>query len=110
MRLTKRLSDPPLAAALCLAAGAASGSTLVCSTAGDPDGPPALVGDAWGESPVLQGPGEPLPVVRYERGRTVIFDARSAVLYFDRNSHAFAYTQMGGGTMTTVRGTCEEGS
>lgn len=44
----------------------------------------------------MLGPGEPLPVVRYERGRTVIFDARSAVLYFNRDGRAFAYTQMGG--------------
>lgn len=101
-----------LGAAIATAAllpSAAAAATLLCSVAGQ-DEPAALVGDPWGDAPVLQGAGEPLPVRRFVRGTTIIFDARRAVLYFDTGTRAFAYTQMDKGTMTTQRGTCEEGS
>lgn len=109
-----RATAPALATAFSLTAflpASAAATTLLCSAGGTGDGSiSARVGDPWGDAPVLQGKGDPLPVTKFVRGRTIIFDARSEVLYFDTANHAFAYTQMGQGKMATVRGTCEEGA
>lgn len=86
----------------------AAPTSLVCSIKGK-DEVAARIEDPWSDAPLLQGMSGPMPVTKFVRGSTVIFDARREVLYFDTGNHAFAYTSVVKGG-PTLRGTCEEGS
>ena len=54
----------------------------------------------------MTGAGPSVEVVLFKRGRTLIFDAGSEVLYLDRDRHRFTYTQSAIGRVTTWHGTC----
>lgn len=98
----------PTALLAALLAFPAVATTLLCTASGQQE-VTARIDDAWGEKPVLSGKSGPLPVMRFIRGTTAIFDARREVLYFESSTHAFAYALMGKG-IVTLRGTCEEGT
>lgn len=109
--LPRRAAVPGIGGILWLALllpAPAAATTLLCSAEGQ-DGITARIDDPWGDAPVLQGKSGPLPVTKFVRGKTVIFDARREILYFETGTHAFAYAQMEKG-IVTLRGTCEEGS
>ncbi len=109
--LSRRAAIPGLAglAVLALLSPAmASPTALLCSAKGQ-SGVTARIDDPWGDAPVLLGTSGPMPVTRFVRGKTVIFDARREVLYFETATHAFAYSSVAKGG-PTLRGTCEEGS
>ncbi len=109
--LSRLASAPGIASLLwlaLLAPAAAAPTTLLCSVEGKEE-VAARIEDPWGDAPVLQGMSGPMAVTRFIRGTTVIFDARREVLYFERGTHAFAYSSVVKGG-PTLRGTCEEGS
>ncbi len=64
------------------------------------------VENPWTAAPVMTGAGASIEVVLFKRGRTLIFDAGSEVLYLDRDRHRFTYTQSAIGRVTTWHGTC----
>lgn len=60
----------------------------------------------WTASPSMTGAGAALPVTFFKRGRTLIFDAQSEVLYLDRDHRRFTYTRSAPGEVTTWHGIC----
>ena len=97
-----------LALALACPAGA---ETLICDSDPAADAQPAssntvTVADALGPSPVMTGATGPLPVTLFQRGSTWVFDARSEALYYDRDTHRFAYMRITDKPALMWRGTC----
>jgi len=64
------------------------------------------VENPWTAAPVMTGAGPAVEVVFFKRGRTLIFDAGTEVLYLDRDRRRFTYTQSATGRVTTWHGTC----
>lgn len=60
----------------------------------------------WDAKPVMTGAGTPVAVTFFPRGRTLIFDAQSEVLYLDRDHRRFTYTRSAPGAVTTWHGIC----
>ena len=60
----------------------------------------------WTAAPMMTGAGEAVGVSFFRRGRTLIFDARSEVLYLDRDHRRFTYTRSAPGAVTTWHGIC----
>ena len=94
-----------------LGAGPAQAVSLVCHTppgVGAAFAAPhtARIADPWGDAPVLSGADEPVAVVRYNRARTIIFDARNEFLYVDRDNHMFTYSLWQGGRTVQWHGRC----
>lgn len=65
-----------------------------------------LVENPWAAEPVMTGAGPSVNVVFFKRGRTLIFDAGTEVLYLDRDNRRFTYTQSAIGRVTTWHGSC----
>ena len=57
-------------------------------------------------SPTMTGAGPAVAVRFFARGRTLIFDAQSEVLYLERDHRRFTYTRSATGGVTTWRGVC----
>lgn len=64
------------------------------------------VENPWTAAPVLSGAGDAMKVAFFKRGRTLIFDARSEVLYLDRDHRRFTYTRSAKEGVTTWHGLC----
>lgn len=64
------------------------------------------VENPWTAAAVMTGAGPTVEVVFFKRGRTLIFDAGTEVLYLDRDHRRFTYTQSATGRVTTWHGTC----
>lgn len=60
----------------------------------------------WAATPTMTGAGVEMPVRFFNRGRTLIFDAQSEVLYVERDHRRFAYTRSSRAGVTTWRGIC----
>ena len=60
----------------------------------------------WAATPTMTGAGAEMPVRFFNRGRTLIFDAQSEVLYVERDHRRFTYTRSGKSGVTTWRGIC----
>lgn len=77
------------------------------ATRGMSPGAPRVVRieNPWAAAPVMTGAGDPVPVTFFKRGRTLIFDAQSEVLYLERDHRRFTYTRSTG-AVTTWRGIC----
>jgi hypothetical protein len=68
--------------------------------------PTIRIAAPWTAAPVMTGPSGSLAVRFLKRGRTLIFDGGSEVLYLDRDRRRFTYAQTRRGTVTTLHGLC----
>ena len=64
------------------------------------------VENPWEAEPVMTGAGPAVEVVVYKRGRTLIFDAGTEVLYLDRENRRFTYMRSATDRVTLWHGTC----
>jgi len=65
-----------------------------------------LVENPWAAEPVMTGAGPAVEVVFFKRGRTLIFDAGTEVLYLDRDNRRFTYMHSATDRVTLWHGTC----
>ena len=60
----------------------------------------------WGAEPLMTGAGSEVPARFFKRGRTLIFDAGTEVIYIERDHRSFTYTSSGKAGVVKWRGVC----